>query len=140
MLPEHPAAAPRVRPTGVSILAVLAFIGAAFALLFAFGAVAFGTLIGSMFGREGAAMGGAIGLMFAFFGLIGAAISGATGYGLWNGKTWGWVLGIIWAALWALGGLSRLATRDFSVVPLALGGLILWYLFQPAVKGWFGRT
>jgi hypothetical protein len=130
-----------VRPTGVAILAVVAFIGMAGALLFAVASVMFGAIFGSFFGRGGAAMGGAIGAMVGFFGLIGAAVSGAAGYGLWNGKSWGWVLGIVWGALWGLGGLSSLAQRSFGgVVALALGGLIVWYMLQPGVKRWFGQA
>ncbi|GEM_PF-1575206 len=142
MHPEPVASAPAARPVGVSILAVVAFIAAGAAVLFALGAVLFGAMIGSLVGqRGGAAMGTAIGMMIAFSALAFAAVSGLTGYGLWNARSWGWVLGLVWGGLWALGGALRFLGRDASgIVGLALGGAILWYLLQPGVKGWFGRA
>lgn len=141
MTPEPHGMAPKPRPTGVTILAVLAFVAAGFAVLAALAFFAGGALLGSMFGNNGAMAGAAIGAFVGFFFLVFAVVSGLTGYGMWNGKGWGWVLGLVWAGLGVLGGLSSLAQRNYSgVVSVLVEGFVIWYLLQPGVKAWFGRA
>lgn len=137
------------RPAGVTIIAILQFIGAAFCLL---GGLAFllagGTIAASMAAanREGGAMGS--GLVGAFIGagaiifLIFAALWLITAIGMIKLKPWGRWMTIIFtgiAAALAVFGLV-FSLLHFNIVIfvvrlifLVIYGLILWYMFQPEV-------
>ncbi len=143
------------RPTGVTVLSILAFIGTAFMVLIAIGCFVGGAFIGTMIGASarqagagaagagfGAVIGAAIGIGF----LIGAALYAACGYGLWNLKEWGRMLTIILSAIGVIfGGMSLLLSMVhfhifgmfFTLVRIAIGILVIWYLMQPHVKAAF---
>lgn len=136
-----PPAAPRERPTGVSILAVLCWVGAGGSLLVAFYALILATLLSAftLFFLTPMLLG--MGLVVALGAVAVAGLLLATGVGLWRGRAWGWVLGLVVAGLLALAGIGTLASRDGSgLVQLAFAGAVGWYLFQPGVKQWFGQT
>ena len=141
------------RPVGVTIIAVLYFLGTAFfglcGLLFFVG----GSLLSSMAhsgslgpGSALFAMGGAvIGAIFLVIALIELAI----GIGFIKLQNWARVTAIIFTGIavlfGVLGMLSLLAhlvilLMFFRVVVLAIQVRILYYLFQPHVKQAFGAT
>ncbi len=132
---------PTERPIGVSVVAVLAFISAAAAILFALFAMAAGALIGSFFGSEGSAFGAALGAFIGVFALIGGAVAAVMGYGLWTGRAWAWILTIIFEGLSGASSLFA-ATRGNpeAIVSVLIAAGIIWYFFQPNVKRYFGRT
>lgn len=101
------------RPTGITILAVLAAIGAL--ALIGFG------LLSSLFG---------FGLVFVVFGLVEFAVA----YGFWTGASWGWWLGIIAAVL------DILSIVTLDVFALIIGIIMLYYLTRPHVKAWFHKV
>ncbi len=122
------------RPTGVTILAVLAFIFAGLAVL---GALAFfvgGSLLSSMTGSSGG-MGGLLAGLGAIAGviiLIIAALYAVVGFGLWKLQNWGRILCLI---LVALGLLSSVLGLVKSLTPLHFG-LLIWQLVWVAVDVW----
>ena len=126
------------RPTGVAVLAILDFIVGILALL---GGVFIAALGGSgllalygygFFSGFVAAIGGVI-IIIGIFAII-------VGWGMWSGKEWAWILAIILYALGALSGLISLAGGNVgSVLGLLIDALLLWYLFRPHVKAFFGR-
>jgi hypothetical protein len=137
------------RPTGITILAILALIGGIFGLLGGLALLFGGALIGGAIGgAEGAAFGG-----FAFIlGLIvlaGAGLYLAFAYGSWTAKTYGWALGII-GALWGIvtQAITILLSGDIvgnlisvnTIVSLVIPIIILYYLNTPNVKAYFGRA
>lgn len=135
------------RPTGVTILAALYLIGAAFAAIGALFLILGGGMFASFFETYtdlGGFLTGFISLWILLVGfvlLVLAVVGGVTGWGLLQGHGWAWGVAIALAGLTALGGLFALMGRDFSgVVQLAIGGAVIWYLWQPGVKGWFGRA
>jgi hypothetical protein len=101
------------RPTGVTILAVLAGLGGL--VLIGFG------LIFTLFG---------FGLIFVVFGLLELGVV----YGYWTGASWAWWLGIIVSVL------DILSIVTFDVIGLIIGLIMLYYLTRPHVKTWFHRT
>ena len=132
------------RPTGVTILAVLVFL------------VALSLLVGGLGTIVGVGVLGLVGifdspnisiflpsLTIPFVGLIGIVLTilGLVGFllawGLWTGKSWAWIVAIIFAII---GIISNLVTLPAGVVGLILNGLIIYYLTRPAVKGFFGRN
>ena len=128
------------RPTGVTILAVLAAIGGVLGLL---GGVALLGLGGIAAGATGNA---AFFGMGAFAGIISVAIAIASlafAYGAWMLQPWAWSLGVVlqlvslvWAVLLVVSGES-IFSQGISIV---IAGIILYYLNQPHVKAAFGRA
>jgi hypothetical protein len=135
------------RPTGVTILAILALIGGVFGIIGGLGLIAGGALIGGMIG--GAAGVGFGGLAFVI-GIVTLGIAIAElffAYGAWALKPWGWSLGVIialtsivWAVIVAfLSGdlVNGLISGGISIIVAAI---ILYYLNTPEVKSAFGRA
>jgi hypothetical protein len=128
----------RVRPMGVTILAVLAAIGGVLGLLAGVALMGFGGLA--------AGSGFLTGSFLTIFGLVAIAQAVALlafAYGAWTLQPWGWILcvaaivvGLVMNALFILNG-SEIASQ---IVSIALSAAILYYLFTPAVKQAFGRA
>lgn len=115
------------RPTGVSILAILAFLQG---LLLLAGGAALMVLGPGMFPLPGtsalpAVFLAAIGGFLALIGLLYFLV----GWGFWNGAEWAWLLGIVLAVIGLLG---------FPIGTL-ISIVILYYLTRPRVKRFFGR-
>jgi hypothetical protein len=128
----------RVRPTGVTILAVLAAIGGVLGIL---GGVA---LLG--LGSLAVAGTGLLGGSVAIFGLIAivqSVLALAFAYGAWTLKPWAWTLGIVaegigiaLAVLFIING-SSITSQAISII---IAGAIIYYLMTPTVKAAFGRA
>jgi zinc-ribbon domain len=108
------------RPTGVTVLAVLAGIGGL--VLLGFGAFA-GALVGFLL----PGLGTGITVVFVIFALIQFAIA----YGFWVGASWAWWLGFIGAIL------DIISIIALNVIGLIIGIVMIYYLTRPHVKMWF---
>jgi uncharacterized membrane protein (DUF2068 family) len=135
------------RPTGVTVIAVLDFIGGALCALLALLAFAGGSMISSILSQAGASTGGGIaGGLVAIVGVVILAIAALviiTGIGLIKLKGWGRIIQIVLAALGVLGqiksftgGLSG-AQYTLPVIILAYDVWVIWYLLTPGVKAAF---
>ena len=120
------------RPTGITILAILAAVGGVLGLFGGFVVLFAGTVL---FG----ALGGLLGLAYLAY----AALLVAFAYGAWTLKPWAWPLGVAVAAfgiilgvLFIVGG-SSIANQ---IVGIAVDAGILYYLNQPGIKSLFGRA
>lgn len=125
------------RPTGVTILAILAFIGGAFGILGGLALLGFGIA----FAGAGFAGGG---LSFVF-GIVIIALSILElyiGWGFWNLKRTAWSLGlVVFGASLIIQFIELLLGYNSItsfVVSLVITGIILYYLLTPAVKAAFG--
>lgn len=129
-------AAPSTRPTGVTILAVLAAIGAFFALMAALGSFMGGAVLGAG-GAEGV---GAFVAVLGVFLLIYAVAAAAVAYGLLKRARWAWYVTIVLVGLGLLGALVSLFSFDILsfLFQAAINGFVLWYLMKPEVQAWFG--
>ena len=132
MMPKPP------RPGGVTVLSILDFIGGILAFLVGLFVVAVGG--SGLLAQLG------YGLFSGFVVVAGVAVviigllSLLLGYGMWTGKGWAWLLAVILYALGALSSLLSLAGGSFgSIVSLVIYGLLLWYLWKPHVKAYFGK-
>ena len=138
------------RPTGVTILAVLAFMGAGLLVLLGLAIFMGGAMLSSMsaYPRFGAIAGGIIAVFFLVFAVLDAVI----GVGLWKLQNWARVLTIVLTGLGLLGSVGGLvspfAYAHFfffaflvrRVIVTAIQVWILVYLFKPHVKQAFGAT
>ena len=143
------------RPTGVTVLAILLFIGTVLLVCLGIGSFVGGAFIGSMIGASarqagtgmtGAGLGAAIGAFIGVFFIIGAVLNALCGFGLWNLKEWGRMLTIVLTAIGlVLAVLSlfvsmihlHIVGMFFLMIRVAIGALIIWYLSQPQVKAAF---
>jgi len=137
------------RPTGVTILAILNFIGAAFCVLGGLGLMLGGGALAGIMSQQGQAGGGLFAALGAAAGiavLIGGALAALIGFGLWKLKNWARILSIVFTALGALmnllGLLGSLAhfnvgTVVWSVFCLAIDVWIIMYLLKPEIKAAF---
>ena len=124
----------KVRPTGVTILAILEIISGVIAI--AFGAF-FGTLMGSMGIGMMIGDGEALGAIFAAIGGITialGAISFVLAWGLLKGKSWAWTVTLILTIISLVFDLPSL-----NIIGIIIDVIILYYLFRPHVKTYFGK-
>ena len=137
------------RPTGVTVLAILDFIGAACCLLGGIAMILGGGFIATMMSQQGAGAGGilaGLGAVAGIFIIIMGGIAALLGFGLWKLKEWARIVSIvlagIGAALQLLGLLGTLAHFNvlaviWGIFWLAIDALIIWYLLKPEVKAAF---
>jgi hypothetical protein len=128
------------RPTGITILAILAVIGGLLGLcgsITLFGVGGLGVMAGEV-------SSGAMAGIFGALGVVSALLYLAFGFGAWTLKPWAWLLGIIGAGLAIASNLLSLLTGNAGIVAalisLIIPGVILWYLFRPEIKAAFGRA
>jgi len=140
------------RPTGVTVIAILDFIGAAFCLLGGIGMILGGGFIATMLSQQGQGSAGAAGILAGLgaaagvFIIIIGGVSALVGFGLWKLKEWARIVTIVFAgisgAFQLLGILGTLAHFNvlalmWGVFWLAIDALIIWYLLKPEVKAAF---
>jgi hypothetical protein len=137
-----------VRPTGVTIIAVLAFIGGIFAIVAGLGLTVLGGILGGALAASGEASGGLFGGLMAVFGIgtLGLGVAELiVGWGLWGLKPWAWmvsvivfIVNIVLTVLTALGGNNLISLN--TIIGIAIPAVILYYLMTPPVKAAFGRA
>ena len=141
------------RPVGVTVIAVLEFLGAAFCLLLGLGAMLGGGFLAAIMSQSGAQGGaagagilGALGAAVGVVLLVFAALYILVGWGMLKLKAWARIVTMILAGLGILGALFGLLTifTHFLVIGLfwllvrvAIFGWILWYCLQPNVSAAF---
>jgi hypothetical protein len=139
------------RPTGVTILAVLYFLGAAFLGLLGLGFVVGGSALAGLAksGGPGASLFAAGGAIIGAFFLVLALVDAALGVGFIKLQNWARVVAIVFTGIGLLFGLLGLLSvtmhmmvfqMAFQVMVLALEAWIVFYLFKPEVKQAFGAT
>ena len=75
------------------------------------------------------------GIPLIVIGVISLIIAG----GLWNGWKIMWYLGVIFEIIGIIGCIGMIVTGMIpAIVSLAIALLILYYLFRPGVKSFFG--
>jgi hypothetical protein len=141
------------RPVGVTVIAVLEFIAAAFCVLVGLAFMLGGGLLATIMsqsGAQGSAAGagilGAVGAAAGVFVLVFGALYILTGWGMLKLRGWARIVTLVLAGLAILGSLLGLAGAfvHFSVfalfwiaVRVAIAGWMMWYLLQPNVSAAF---
>ena len=140
------------RPAGVTVIAIVCFLVAAFEVFNGIRPFARGGFMAAFFSERyrnpnsGAASGLpeiATGLILAV--IIFSALYALAGWGLWKLKSWGRILTLLLLTVGSAFELLRwLLTPHFkmsgflaNVVTLALYGVTIWYLLKPDVKAAF---
>ena len=141
------------RPTGVTVLAILNFIGAAFCLLGGLGMMLGGGFMATIMSQqrgqgnaEAAGILAGLGAVAGVFIIIVGGLCALVGFGLWKLKGWARIVSIVLTAISGafqlLGLLGSFAHFNlfavlWSVFWIAIDALIIWYLLKPEVKAAF---
>ena len=140
------------RPVGVTILAILNFIGAAFCLLGGIGMILGGGFIATMLSQQGQGSAGAAGVLAGLgaaagiFIIIMGGVSALLGFGMWKLKGWARMVSIVLFAisgvmqlLGLLGTLAHFNVFAFvwTVFWIAVDAFVIMYLLKPEVKAAF---
>ena len=119
----------KVRPTGVTILAVLEIISGIVAIL---GGLFFATMAAMMIGTDVyGAFGGIISGVLIVIGLASFLMA----WGQFQGKSWAWTITLILTVIHLIFDLP-----SFNVIGIIINAIILYYLFRPHVKAYFGKS
>ena len=114
----------RERPFGVTIIAILAVLGGIDYILLGFIVLIIPIL--------GIILGG----IFVIIGLSYFVVA----YGLWDGRSWAWILTVLISALGIVVGLvSIIIGTGGSILYIIVNAIIIYYLFKPDVKAYFGK-
>jgi uncharacterized membrane protein (DUF2068 family) len=126
-----------VRPTGVTIIAILNALGGVLCLLAGLMFLAMpGMLPAGMYGMSGM-LGmeiGVMGIVMVVCGVLSLVIA----YGLWTLKNWARLLVIVFSALGIASNLVSIAGGMMhAVVGIAINAVVIWYMMRDDVKAVF---
>lgn len=84
---------------------------------------------------------GGIGIAFGIVLLAIAIVSFVVAYGLLKGKGWAWTVSIILSIISIVWNAITLVTAANygGIISIIISGIILYYLFRPHVKAYFGK-
>ena len=152
------------RPIGVTIIAILTIIGG---ILLLFGGIAFVALAPiltqinmndnnttsnssislNINGTDVTIPKNTIFLFGGFLGVIGVILivigiaSFVVAWGLLTGKGWAWIVTIIIVIISIILNIILIVSGSYeSIIGLIIDGIIIYYLYRPSVKSYFGRV
>ncbi|HLA65838.1 MAG TPA: hypothetical protein VK600_04565 [Candidatus Saccharimonadales bacterium] len=126
------------RPTGITILAVLAAIGGVLGILAGLLLLTVGAVVSATY-----ALGGLV-VIIGLFALVIGVLDLVLAYGFWGLKPWAWSLGIglqfAGIVLSIIQYINNNSNLVGTIISIAISAVILYYLYQPSVKAAFGRS
>jgi hypothetical protein len=122
--------ADKERPLGVTIIGILWILGG---LIYLFGGLGAAAIGGILLGALGAALGAIliiIGIIFIILGI-----------GCFMAWPWVWTVGVILTIIGLILSIASLFSAGAAaLIGIIIDAIILWYLFQPQVKAYFGKA
>jgi hypothetical protein len=113
------------RPFGVTVIAILLAIGGIGSLLSGLTVLALIPILGIILA----------GILF----IIGLSYF-AVAYGLWTGSSWAWIVTLILCSIAIIVGIGSIVIGHVgSLFLIIINGIIIYYLYQPKVKEYFGK-
>jgi hypothetical protein len=118
----------RNRPIGITIIAILMIISGIIFIVSGIGLTALGVLS-----------------LFFLLGGIGTLLLGiaslVVAWGLLKGAGWAWIITLIITIISIIANVASLAGGNTaSIVGIIIEGIIIYYLYRPNVKSYFGRA
>ncbi len=137
------------RPLGVTIIAILNIISGIVMLFAGIGLAAASSFIPAistidpnaagqmaLVGLAGGA-GVAVGAILIALGIVSFVVA----WGLLKGRGWAWIVTIILSIISLIVGvISLIGGNVGSIVNVAIAGVIIYYMYRPHVKAYFGKT
>ena len=141
------------RPVGVTIIGILTIIGGIIFLFAGIGLVALAPIISQVnfennntsnssvsINVNGTDVGGFMGVLGGMLIVLGIA-SFVVAWGLFTGKGWAWIVTIIITIISIILNIILIIFGAFeSVIGLIINGIIIYYLYRPSVKSYYGRV
>ena len=134
------------RPMGITILAVLAFIGGILGICGGLSGIVGASFLGGLAASVGASNATALGGMLVVYSIIAlafAVVDLVFGFGAWTLKPWAWMLGMVLFGLnivfQLVAVIAGWSTFGGVLISLVIAGVIIYYLLTPDVKKAFGR-
>ena len=125
------------RPTGITIIAILGFIAGILAILG--GALFLAVASSGILSSYGMGMFSGFVSLFGGIIIIVGFVAIFASWGMWSGKTWAWYLSVVLYALATIFEVIALIGGGLTgIVALLIDILLLWYMFRPHVKAFFG--
>jgi hypothetical protein len=151
---------------GVTIIAILNIIGGAFSLIGGIGLITVGIILPlvppstfnqpelqgnltagqapiptpptdtSMFAQS---LFGGLGVAFGAILIAIAIVSFIVAYGLLKGRRWAWTVTIILSIISIVWNAITIVGNPFGIVSIIVSGIIIYYLYRPHVKAFFGK-
>jgi hypothetical protein len=139
----------KARPTGVTIIAILNVISGIVMIAGGIGLAAIGSILPTMTTLDPNASG-----QLAVAGLLGVGgiavggiliilgiISFIVAWGLLKGKGWAWSVTMVLSIISIVIGVISMVAGSFgSIVNIIIAGIIIYYLYRPHVKAFFGKS
>ncbi len=124
------------RPTGVTILAILAVIGGILGLLAGLVLIGLSSVSFAIPGLAG---------LVVIIGLVTLAVAildFVFAYGAWNLRPWAWTLGIGLEVVSIIINVIQLRSDTITntIISIAIAAGIIYYLYQPHVRRAFGQA
>ncbi len=114
------------RPLGITIIAILGFIGAILLIIGGLLLLFAGAFLGALFGPLGAILGASLGVVVLIIGIIQFVIS----YGLWKMKKWALYIELILLIIGIIFYIIAIVSGDlFSIVSLIISAIVFYYLY-----------
>lgn len=135
------------RPVGVTIIGVLMAIAGIVMIIAGISAMALAPLIPMATESQDLAM-GISSTMLGGIAIASGAIMLALGiaslviaYGLFKGRPWAWTAAVVLSIIGIVMSVVSIVTGNFgSIVSLIINGVIIYYLYRPHVKAYFGKA
>jgi hypothetical protein len=151
------------RPVSVTIIGILTIIGGIIFLFAGIGLVALAPLISqvnfennntsnssvtiNINGTDVTIPNNAIFILGGYMGVLGGMLivlgiaSFVVAWGLFTGKGWAWIVTIIITIISIILNIILIIFGTFeSVIGLIINGIIIYYLYRPSVKSYYGRV
>jgi hypothetical protein len=126
------------RPTGITILAVLAAIAGVLYILGGLALLTVGAVVSATYALGGLAA--IIGLIILVVGVLYIGLA----YGFWGLKPWAWSLGVGLQVAGIILNIVQYVNNNANlvgtIIGIAIAAAIVYYLYQPSVKAAFGRS
>jgi lysylphosphatidylglycerol synthetase-like protein (DUF2156 family) len=124
------------RPVGVTIIAVLEILAALVMLSVGGLALVSGETASAL--RLGLVP-GLIAVLGAIMLILGIIMLGVA-WGLWTGRGWAWTLAVVFVILGVVVGIAHVIAGGYhGILTLILQIVIVYYLFRPNVRAYFGK-
>ncbi|HEX7031671.1 MAG TPA: hypothetical protein VF172_01600 [Nitrososphaera sp.] len=135
------------RPVGVTIIGILMAIAGVVMIIAGISAIALAPIIPMATESEELAMGisstmfGGIAIASGAILLSLGIVSLVVAYGLFKGLSWAWTAAVVLSIIGIVMSVVSIVTGNFgSIVSLIINGVILYYLYRPHVKAYFGKA
>jgi|SRR5690349_12050616 len=128
------------RPLGVTIIAILTIIGGIAFLASGIGAVTVAPFLSNA-GINNSMLTPVISAITGVALLILGMAYFVMAYGLLKAKGWAWTITVLLSCIGiALGFVSVVTGHIGSIFSIVINGIILYYIYRPNVKSFFGKT